>query len=47
MSIGAQDDREEVAGAEIKKVKALKYLGPVASDDGLAVAEINERIKIG
>ena len=46
MSIRAQEDRVELTGAEIKKVKTFKYLGSVVQGDGYAVSEIN-RTQIG
>ena len=47
MIIGAQDDELELAGVEIKKVKAFKYVDFVVQDDEHAVADISGRIQIG
>ena len=46
MIIGTQDHREELAGEEIKNMKAFKYLGSAVQDDGHAVVEIN-KMQIG
>ena len=47
MIIGAQDDQLELAGVEIKKVRAFKYVDFVVQDDEHAVADISGRIQIG
>ena len=38
MSIGAQDDGVELAGVEIKKIKAFTFLGFVVQGDGHGAA---------